>query len=82
MLIVDAYRNLLETSVSIARHFYVSDSHAHDIFDRYVKLDRLKLTDAISVDEVHLEMDDDCKYAMVIQDFHTGDIKLYLFMYR
>lgn len=73
MLIVDAYRNLLETSVSIARRFHVSDSHAHDVFDRYVKLDRLKLTDVISVDEVHLDMDDDCKYAMVIQDFHTGD---------
>ena len=73
MLIVDAYRNLLETSVSIAKKFRVSDSHAHEVFDRYVKLDRLPLTDAISIDEVHLDMDDDCKYALVIQDFHTGD---------
>jgi transposase len=45
MLIVDAYRNLLETSVSIAKKFHVSDSHAHDVFNRYVKLDRLTLTD-------------------------------------
>lgn len=73
MLIVDAYRNLLETSASIAKRFHVSDSHAHEIFDRYVKLDRLTLTDAISVDEVHLDMDKDCLYALVIQDFHTGD---------
>lgn len=73
MLIVDAYRNLLETSTSIAKRFHVSDSHAHEVFDRYVKLDRLPLTDAISVDEVHLDMDDDCRYALVIQDFHTGD---------
>jgi transposase len=73
MLIVDAYRNLLETSASIAKRFHVSDSHAHEVFDRYVKLDRLSLTDAISVDEVHLDMDDDCRYALVIQDFHTGD---------
>lgn len=73
LLIVDAYRNLLETSSSIAKRFHVSDSHAHDVFDRYVKLDRLMLTDAISVDEVHLDMDDGCKYALVIQDFHTGD---------
>jgi transposase len=73
MLIVDAYRNLLETSASIAKRFHVSDSHAHEVFDRYVKLDRLPLTDAISVDEVHLDMDDDCRYALVIQDFHTGD---------
>ncbi len=73
MLIVDAYRNLLETSVSISKRFHVSDSHAHEVFDRYVKLDRLSLTDAISVDEVFWDMDDDCKYALVIQDFHTGD---------
>lgn len=73
MLIVEAYRNLLESSASIAKRFHVSDSHAHEVFDRYVKLDRLSLTDAISIDEVHLDMDDDCKYALVIQDFHTGD---------
>ena len=66
MLIVDAYRNLLETSVSIAKKFHVSDSHAHDIFNRYVKLDRLTLTDAISIDEVFLDMDEHCKYALVI----------------
>ena len=73
MLIVDAYRNLLETSASIAKRFHVSDSHAYEVFDRYIKLDRLPLTDAISIDEVHLDMDDDCQYALVIQDFHTGD---------
>lgn len=73
MLIVDAYRNLMESSVSIAKRFHVSDSHAHEVFDRFVKLDRLPLSDAISVDEVHLDMDDDCQYALVIQDFHTGD---------
>lgn len=73
MLIVSAYRNLSESSASIAKRFHVSDSYAHEVFDRYVRLDRLPLTDAISVDEVHLDMDDDCKYALVIQDFHTGD---------
>ena len=73
MLIVGAYKNLLETSTSIAKRFHVSDSHAHEVFDRYVKLDRLPLTDAISVDEVFLDMEDNCKYALVIQDFHTGD---------
>ena len=72
MLIVEAYRNLLETSASIAKRFHMSDTYVHEIFDRYVKLDRLPLTDAISIDEVHLDMDDDCKYALVIQDFHTG----------
>ncbi len=73
MLIVTAYQNLLETSASIAKRFHVSDTYAHEVFDRYVKLDRLPLTDAISVDEVYLDMDSDCKYALVIQDFYTGD---------
>lgn len=73
MLIVSAYRDLMETSVSIAKKFRVSDSHAHEVFDRYVKLDRLPLTDAISIDEVCIDMDERCKYALVIQDFHTGD---------
>lgn len=73
MLIVDAYRNLLDSSVEIAKRFHVSDTYAHEVFDKYVKLDRLPLTDAVSVDEVFLDMDDNCKYALVIQDFHTGD---------
>lgn len=73
MLIVNAYRNLLETSASIAKRFNVSDTYAHEVFNRYVKLDRLPLTDVISIDEVYLDMDDNCKYALVIQDFHTGD---------
>ena len=73
MLIVNAYQNLMETSVSIAKRFNVSDTYAHKVFNKYVKLDRLTLTDAISVDEVHLDMDTDGKYALIIQDFHTGN---------
>lgn len=73
MLIVSAYKDLMESSTSIAKRFNVSDTFAHEVFDRYVKLDRLSLTDAISVDEVFLDMDDYCKYALVVQDFHTGD---------
>lgn len=73
MLIVNAYRNLLDTSASIAKRFNVSDTYAHEVFNRYVKLDRLPLTDAISIDEVYLDMDDNCKHALIIQDFHTGD---------
>lgn len=73
MLIVQAYKDLSASSVSIANKFHTSDTHVMDIFDRYVKLERLKLTDIISIDEVHLDMDPYCKYALVIQDFYTGD---------
>lgn len=73
MLIVYAYRDLMETSASIAARFHVSDTYVHEVFDRYVKLERLQLTDAICIDEVFLDMDEHCKYALIIQDFHTGD---------
>lgn len=73
MLLVYAYRDLMETSTSIAARFHVSDTYVHEVFDRYVKMDRLPLTDAICIDEVFLDMDEHCKYALVIQDFHTGD---------
>ncbi len=62
MLIVSAYKDLMTSSTAIANRFNVSDTFAHEVFDRYVKLDRLSLTDAISVDEVFLDMDEPCKY--------------------
>lgn len=73
MLIVYAYRDLMETTTSFADRFHVSDTYAHEVFNRYVKMDRLSLTDAICIDEVFLDMDEHCKYALDIQDFHTGD---------
>ena len=48
-------------------------THAHEVFDRYVKMDRLPLTDAVCINEVFLDMDEYCKYALLIQDFHTGN---------
>lgn len=44
-----------------------------ETFDKYVKLDRLPLSDILSIDEVYLELDEHCKYALVIQDFYTGN---------
>lgn len=73
MLIILAFRDLQESAASIAKKFKTSDSHVLDIFDRYVKMERLALTDIISVDEVYTDMDKDGKYALVIQDFYTGD---------
>jgi len=73
LLIVEAFRDLNITAAAVARKFHLSDTQVLDVFDRYVKLDRLPLTDAISVDEVHVDMDRNCKYALIIQDFYTGD---------
>ena len=73
MLIINAFRDLSISASSIAEKFNVSDTYVLETFDRFVKMDRLPLTDIISVDEVFLELDDHCKYALVIQDFYTGN---------
>lgn len=73
MLIILAFRDLQESAASIAKKFKTSDTHVLDVFDRYVKMERLPLTDIISVDEVYTDMGTDGKYALVIQDFYTGD---------
>ena len=73
MLIVDAFRDFSATAAQIGEQFHVSDHHAIDVFERYVHMERLPLTEAISVDEVYLDMDRYCKYVLVIQDFRTGE---------
>ena len=73
ILIVFAFKNLFESAASIARRFHTSDTHALEVFDRYVNMDRLTLSDIISIDEVHIDMDPRCKYALVIQDFYIGE---------
>lgn len=72
LLIVNSFRDLSNTAVKIAETFKTSDTHVLDVFDAYVKMDRLPLSDAICIDEVYLDMDNYCKYVLVIQDFHTG----------
>lgn len=73
MLIINAFRDLAVSASGIAEKFNVSDTYVLETFDRFVKMDRLPLTDIISVDEVFLELDDHCKYALIIQDFYTGN---------
>lgn len=46
--------------------------HTHDVFDRHITLDRLSLTNAFSINEVYIDIYNNCKHALVIQDFHTG----------
>ena len=73
MMIINAFRDLDASASSIAQKFKVSDTYALETFDRYVKMDRLPLSDIVSVDEVYLDMDEYCSYALVIQDFYTGN---------
>lgn len=41
---------------------------------KYVNLPRLPVPEIMAVDEVYLNISFDCKYALVIMDFVTGDI--------
>ena len=73
ILIGQTFRGFSLSAVSIAEKFHTTDTHVMEVFNRYVSMSRLPLSDIISVDEVCLDMDPHCKYGLVIQDFHTGD---------
>lgn len=70
--IVKAFKDYNLSAVQIAERFKVSDTYALSVFDRYVNLPRLKLTTAICIDEVHLNTDK-YKYALILQDFSSGE---------
>lgn len=69
MLILSAFKDLNATAASIARRFHVSDTYALAVFDRYVNMSRLPLGKILSVDEVHMEIPEECEYALVLFDF-------------
>ena len=73
LLIVDAFRDSNLSAKKIAKIFNVSDTYALNTFAKYVDMHRRTLPEAISVDEVHMDISKVCKYALVIQDFVTGE---------
>lgn len=74
ILIVESFRDYNLTTRQISERFKVSDTYALQTFDRYVDLPRLPLSSVICIDEVNLNIDKDCVYALVLQDFITGEI--------
>lgn len=73
ILIVDAFRDSTLTAAKIAERFNVSDTYALTTFSKYVDMHRRQLTEAICIDEVHVDISRLCNYALVIQDFVTGE---------
>lgn len=73
ILIVEAFRDINASARQIAKRFNVSHTHAINTFMRYVDMPRRNLTEAISIDEVYLGISDEYKYALIIQDFKTGE---------
>ena len=72
-LVVDAFRNPNASAREIARRFHVSDTHAITTFARYVDMPRRQMTEAVCVDEVQLDISKTCNYALILQDFITGE---------
>ena len=72
-LIVQAFKDVELSAAQIARRFNVSDTYAIYTFERYVDMKRRQLTAAICIDEVQLKIPKVCNYALVIQDFATGE---------
>lgn len=73
MLIVEAFRDYNTSVKSIANRYNVSDTYAYYTFLRYVDLPRRTLPEALCVDEVFLGISKYKKYALVLQDFKTGE---------
>ena len=72
-LIIEAFRDPTLTFSSIARKFKVSPSYVHGVFKRYIKMERLPLSEVLSIDEVYIRDDRNGKYALVIHNFMTGE---------
>lgn len=72
-LIIEAFRDPTLTFSSIARKFKVSPSYVHGVFKRYIKMERLPLSEVLSIDEVYIRDDRNGKYALVIHNFLTGE---------
>ena len=73
LMIVNAFKDPCLSAAQIARTFRVSDTHAITTFARYVDMPQRQLTEAICIDEVHVDINYICKYALVIQDFISGE---------
>lgn len=71
--VLESFRDINKTAAQIAKEHNISDHLAMDIFNKYIHMDRLPLPSILCVDEVYLNMDNRCKYALVLQDFITSE---------
>ena len=71
-LIVRDMKNLNVPTNQIAEKYNISDTAVHTIFQQYVDLKRLPLSEIISIDEVYMNFDYAHKYPLVILDFLSG----------
>lgn len=73
-MIVNEMKDLHVTARQVAVRFNVSDTYVMTTFMQYVNMPRLKFTEAICVDEVHMVYDRRDLYSLVIMDFKSGQV--------
>jgi transposase len=73
LMVLDAFRDSKLNASQIAEKFNVSDTYALETFSKYVDMHRRQLGEAVCIDEVHVHVSKVCNYALVIQDFATGE---------
>lgn len=73
-LVLDKFKDINATDISVARDLNISDNSVRYIFRKYVDLKRLPLSEAISIDEVYLNFDSKNRYSLMIMDFISGEI--------
>ena len=71
--IVMSFKDAQLSAAQIAKRFSVSDTYVIQLFARFVDMPRRQLSEVICIDEVHVNISRVCKYALVIQDFLTGE---------
>ena len=73
-LILDKFKDINATDTAVARELNISDNTVRNIFKSYVDLNRLPLSEAISIDEVYMKFDSKNLYSLIIMDFISGEI--------
>ncbi len=72
--VLHTMKDIRLSSIQIANQFHISDSSVQQIFMKHIQMKRKPLTECICIDEVYLNISEDCKYALIIMDFKTGEI--------
>lgn len=73
-LILEDLKDLSSSVSSIARRRKVSDTYVHNLILTHLEFKRLPLSEALSIDEVFLDIDEEARYCVVLRDFINDKI--------
>lgn len=73
-MIINELKDLNMSARSCAKRFNISDTTVRNYFLQHVEAKRLPLPKYLSIDEVYLDIDEDCKYSLILMNFETKEI--------